>query len=389
MPQIPSLLRMILRMEPFAHFTEGIDPLRPSLRSVDGSKVTDHHALILTGNYPGELSPAEERVYCLIAGRMLESFAPRCEKEINLVEAECCGQLFRSRSTETTKSGWRGVFGRSEERGEEEDDCGAAGMDFTEGEKLPVMGHSTAKRKTQPKPLYTEATLLGAMEAAGKHIADEKSREAVKECGIGTPATRAAIMETLLSREYIQRSGKSLLPTEKGLALYKAVKDMRIADAELTGSWEQSLAAIAKGEMNADTFMKAIAVYTRQVTAEVLSLDIRQPPADRIECPKCHRGDMKIYHKIAKCSDPKCGLVVYRRFLNKELTDQQLRQLLSKGRTNQIKGFHGKGDKTFDAQLAFDKRFNLTFRFPDKKGKPVAKGKAKPKSGPGSRPSGK
>jgi DNA topoisomerase-3 len=251
------------------------------------------------------------------------------------------------------------------------------------------------RSKTRPKPLYTEATLLAAMETAGKQVTDEKSREAMMESGLGTPATRAATIETILKREYIERSGKSLIPTERGIALYKAVKDMRIADVALTGSWEKSLADIERGEMKPETFMNAIAIYTRQITAEVLSLDIKRPPVEVIPCPKCGNGRMVIRHRLAKCDNNKCGLVVFRRFLNKELTDQHIRGLLKSGKTRLIQGFEGKAGKTFDACLVFDKNFNLTFKFPDDKpktpkkggsgGKTQAKAKTKPRPAPQSK----
>jgi DNA topoisomerase-3 len=361
-PQIPSLLRMILRMEPFAYLVGAIDPLRTTRRSVDSSKVTDHHALIITGNFVREtLTDDEERVYEMICGRMLEAFGPRCEKDTMLIEATIDEMLFRSRSAEVVSAGWRAVYNRPEEPGGEDDDIGAAGIEYAEGETLTVMGHSLAKGKTRPKPFYTEATLLSAMESAGKDIPDEKAREAMKDCGIGTPATRAATIETLLKREYIERSGKSLIPTEKGLYIHRAVRDMRIADPQLTGEWEKALAMIEKGEMKPESFLEAIRIYTRQVTKEVLSLKFPQSGGGTIPCPKCGNGRIVIRHRVAKCDSDKCGLVVFRKFLNKELTDQHLAQLLSSGTTKLIKGFRGKRDASFDAKLTFDKNFNVVF----------------------------
>jgi DNA topoisomerase-3 len=311
---------------------------------------------------------------------MLEAFGPNCEKDPLLVEATIDDMLFRSRSTETVSAGWRAVYNRPEEPSEDEDDIGTPGVEYVEGKALTVMGHSLAKRKTRPKPLYTEATLLTAMETAGKQVTDEKAREAMMESGLGTPATRAGIIETLLKRDYIERSGKSLIPTDKGLAIYESVRNLRIVDVELTGSWEKSLAAIEKGEMKPETFMKAIDIYTRQITAEVLSLDVKQPQSEVIPCPKCGNGHVVIRHRLAKCDNDKCGLVVYRRFLNKELTEKHMQQLLKSGKTRLIKGFQGKAGKTFDACLAFDKNFNLTFKFPKEKTGSVGKDKPKLKS---------
>jgi hypothetical protein len=147
------------------------------------------------------------------------------------------------------------------------------------------------------------------------------------------------------------------------------VRNLRIADVELTGTWEKSLSEIEKGTMKPETFMKEIVIYTKQVTAEVLSLDVKQPQGEVIPCPKCGNGRMTIRHKIAKCDSDKCGLVVYRRFLNKDLTDQHIVQLLKHKKTRLIKGFEGKAGKTFDACLAFDKNYNLTFKFPNDKPK--------------------
>ncbi len=380
MPGIPSLLRMILRMETFAHLYDSIDPLRTTRRCVDGSKMTDHHALLITGDYAREtLSTNEQRVYDLICGRMLEAFGPKCEKDTLLIEATVGDMLFRSRFTETVSAGWRAVYNRPEERGEDENGICAADVEYVEGESLSVMGHSLAKRKTRPKPLYTEATLLTAIETAGKLVTDEKAREAMMESGLGTPATRAGIIETLLKREYIERSGKSLIPTAHGLTLYESVRNLRIADAELTGSWEKSLASIEKGEMKPETFMKAIGIYTKQITEEVLSLDMKQLPGEVIPCPKCGNGRMVIRHRLAKCDNDKCGLAVHRRFLNKELTEKHMQQLLKSGKTRLIRGFQGKSGKTFDACLAFDKNFNLTFKFPKEKTGSGGKTKPKPK----------
>jgi DNA topoisomerase-3 len=374
-------------MDKFAHLYEGIDPLRTSRRSVDASKVTDHHALLITGDYVREtLTANEQRVYDMICGRMLESFGPRCEKDTLLVEATIDGLPFRSRSTAVVSAGWRAVYNRPEEpgEGEDDDDIGAAGMEFVEGETLSVMGHSLARRKTRPKPLYTEATLLSAMETAGRQITDEKAREAMMQSGLGTPATRAGIIETLLCREYIERSGKLLIPTERGIALYKAVKDLRIADPQLTGDWEKSLAMIETGEMKPETFMKAIAIYTRQITAEVLSLDLKQSQGEVIPCPKCGNGRIIIRHKLAKCDGDKCGLVVWRRFLNRDISEANIKLLLKSGKTRLITGFEGKAGKTFDACLTFDKNYNLTFKFPEaakKKAATGGRGKSKPKAG--------
>lgn len=160
------------------------------------------------------------------------------------MEATAEDMKFRSRSTTIVNPGWRAIFARKEDAEKDETEANKGTARFAEGEQIPVTGYGTAQRKTIPKPLYTEATLLAAMETCGRNITDEKAKEAMKELGIGTPATRAAIITTLFKRDYIERSGKALVPTEKGLYIYEAVKDMQVANVELTGSWEKTLLQI-------------------------------------------------------------------------------------------------------------------------------------------------
>ncbi|NDV81557.1 type IA DNA topoisomerase [Bacteroides sp. 51] len=373
--EIPSLLRVVLRMDKFKHFANGIDVLRLAKRSVNDKKITDHHALIITGEYPEEISALERKVYHMIAGRMLEAFGPKCEKETLLMEVSLGDLLFCSRSQKILSAGWRGVFGRPEDKEADEKGSDEGMAEFEEEENGKVGGHSLVQKKTMPKPLYTEATLLTAMEAAGKTITDEAAREAMKDQGLGTPATRAAIIETLFKREYIERAGKLLVPTGKGLSLFDAVKDMKVADAEMTGGWEKALTDIEKNAGSPDTFMKAIEVYTRQVTEEVLSLKFPELAANSTLCPKCGTGRVVVRSKHAKCDNEKCGLLIFRKCLNKELTDQHIGQLLSSGSTELIKGFKNKKGNTFDAKLVFDSDHNITFSF----SKTTEKGKRKRK----------
>lgn len=368
MRQVPELLKQIISMKEFREYGGGFDMSALTTRSVNAKKVTDHHALIITGIRPGGLDEKEQAVYRMIAGRMLEAFSPKCEKETLTMRATVDGRDFLSHTTSVIVPGWRGVFNRTEDKEEDEQNTNKGTADFSESETVPVAGRSLSQKRTTPKPLYTEATLLAAMETAGRHVTDEEAREAIKELGIGTPATRAAIITTLFKREYVERSGKALVPTEKGLNLYEAVRKMSVADAALTGNWEKTLLQIEQHKLAAETFMRSITAYTRQVTEEVLSIRLPQSPAGGIPCPKCGKGHIRIRPKVAKCSNESCGLLVFRRFLNKELTDQHFGQLFSSGATRLIKGFKGKKGNAFDASLAFDKEYNVTLVFPEKKG---------------------
>ena len=370
MAHVPGLLEKISAMPEFREYGKALDLSVLNTRSVDDTEVTDHHALITTGIAPEGLSEAESAVYALIAGRMLEAFSPCCKKEALLMECRIGETVFRSKSSSVTSPGWRGVFGRKEDKEEDGDGLNDGHAVFSEGDKVPVSGHGLVQKKTVPKPLYTEATLLAAMETCGKDIADGEAREAVKDIGIGTPATRAAIITTLLKRNYIERSGKSLVPTEKGLLLYGAVKDMLVADVSLTGSWENALSQIERHTLDPDAFMASIRDYTRKATGEILRLSLPAAPVRTFTCPKCKTGHVILKGRTAKCDNEGCGLLVFRKFLNKELTDQHLEQLFSSGTTRLIKGFKGKKGVAFDAAVAFDAGFNLVLSFPkDGKGR--------------------
>ena len=333
----------------------------PTRRSVDGGKVTDHHALLVTGEKPLFLSKEDNTVYQMIAGRMIEAFSEKCVKDTTTVTAECAGAEFTVKGSIIRQAGWRAVHG-------EEDKEEISIPDWQEGDTLTLKGCSITEGKTKPKPLHTEATLLSAMETAGKEVEDDALRQALKDCGIGTPATRAAIIETLFKRGYMERCKKSLVPTEKGLALYSIVKTMRIANVALTGEWEKELARIERGELPADTFRKEIEAYTREITSELLSCDKLFARKDSgCKCPKCGTGTMQFYGKVVRCDNAECGLPVFRQKANRTLSDEEIKDLLTEGHTKLLRGFKSKQGKSFDATIAFDGEFNTTFVFPEKK----------------------
>ena len=335
--------------------------VQPTRRNVDGSKVTDHHALLVTGEKPLFLSKEDNTVYQMIAGRMIEAFSEKCVKDTTAVTAECAGVEFIVKGSVIRQAGWRAVYG-------EEDKEEISIPDWQEGDTLTLKGCSITEGKTKPKPLHTEATLLSAMETAGKEIEDDALRQALKDCGIGTPATRAAIIETLFKRGYMERCKKSLVPTEKGLALYSVVKTMRIADVALTGEWEKELARIERGELSAETFRKEIEAYTREITSELLSCDKLFSHKDSgCACPKCGTGRMQFYGKVVRCDNAECGLPVFRLKANRTLSDDEIKDLLTDGHTKLLKGFKSKQGKSFDAIVAFDGEFNTTFVFPERK----------------------
>ena len=304
----------------------------------------------------------------MIVARVLEAFSGKCTQETTTVSLEIAGVPFSVKGSVVLSPGWRGVLNAQDE--EREDDAVSTLPNLSPGERLPVNDVELLEKQTRPRPVHTESSLLSAMETCGKELTDETEREALKELGIGTPATRAGIIETLLSREYIRREKKSLVPTNKGLTVYLAIRDKKIADGSMTGEWERALNKIAAGEMDADTFHKGIEVYASQITSELLESRIESDHArEAYPCPKCKNGRVVLFPKVAKCNNEACGLTAFRNKSGKDLTDGQLKELLLKRKTPLIKGFKSKENKSFDAAIAFDTAYNMIFQFNNAKRK--------------------
>ena len=365
---IPKLLEKLQRDEQLGSHVSHIDTL--AHRSVDAGKVTDHHALLTMGLHPIGIYKDELTVYRMIAARMVEAFSAPCIKEVTTVRADvlardgekCCDTAFTVKGSIIRQTGWRGACGDT--------DGYTILPDWKEGDVLSLSACSITEGKTKPKPLHTEATLLAAMETAGKEIEDDTLRQAIKDCGIGTPATRAAIIETLLKREYMVRVKKTLVPTEKGLALYSIVKGMDIANVEMTGRWEAELARIERGEKAAADFNAEIETYTRRITADLLASEkLFRARETTFACPKCGKGSMRFYAKVVKCDNETCALPVFRQVAGKLLSDKEITDLLTEGRTAVLHGFKSKQGKSFDAALAFDEEFRIKFIFDDTKNK--------------------
>ena len=364
--EMPERVALLGQYPRFAGYAAGLNGATLNRRSVNDSKVTDHHALIITENLPGELSKDERAIYELVAGRMLEAFSGKCVKDVTTAVLSAGDTDFMVKGAVMKVAGWRAVF--SEQDTEDEDN--ATLPPLQEGQCLPLSAVDLLEKQTKPKPLHTESSLLAAMENAGKELEDAELKARLKDAGIGTPATRAAIIETLFVRQYIVREKKNLVPTDKGLAVYKIVKDKKIADVEMTGMWENALAKIEAGGMDADTFRKSIEVYAAQITAELLSVQLSIANDETCPCPKCNSGRILFYPKVAKCSNVDCTLTIFRNKCDKQLSDKQIIELVTKRKTGLIKGFKGKNGKAFDASLVLDEQFNVGFSFPKKKEKP-------------------
>lgn len=347
-----------------------------SKNSVNAAKVTDHHALLITENAAIGLFKDEKIVYDMILCRMIEAFSADCIKDITSVSAQVDHEVeFGISGSIIRQTGWR-ALSLKEKDNRQYKDADATDNEvkeqvipnWQEGQHITLSGCTITEGKTKPKPLHTESTLLAAMETAGKEIEDDTMRQAMKDSGIGTPATRAAIIETLLKREYMVRQQKKLVPTEKGLALHSVVKNMAIANVEMTGKWEAELAKIERGEASADGFTHSIEGYTREITAELLGCDRLFSHKDSgCQCPKCKHGTMQFFGKVVRCSNKECGMPVFKQVAGKLLTDSDITDLLTKGKTRTLNGFISKQGKPFSAAIAFDENFNTKFVFAERK----------------------
>ncbi|MBK5719539.1 topoisomerase C-terminal repeat-containing protein [Dysgonomonas sp. Marseille-P4677] len=360
--EIRGLIDKLKRYTRFAACAEKLSGTNLNIRSVDDKKVSDHHALLITENLPDSLSSDERIIYEMVAARMLEAFHSLCVKDTTAVTFGIGDIQFEVKGSVIKHKGWREVLN---EKNNDADD-GVELPEIHEGETHSISSVGLQEKQTKPKPLHTESSLLGAMETAGKELENEEQRLALKICGIGTPATRAAIIETLFTRDYIRREKKSLVPTEKGLSVYDIVKDKRIADVEMTGYWEDAFLKIERGEQHADNFSKGIEVYTRQITEELLNVDISFS-ANSHSCPKCGKQGLRFLSSVCKCPDESCDFVMFRNCGGKKLSDDVFMELLSEGKTRLLKGFTGKAGKRFDAYLVLNSECKIAYEFPERK----------------------
>ena len=361
--EVPALLRKIGKALS--------NPL--NCHSVDNNKVTDHHAIIPTGETPSGLSTDESTIYQMVVTRFLEAFSPDSEEERMQVQFTDDTNIFTWKACRQIFLGWKAVQKDKATEAEKKEDGDEQVLsslpNVAEGEYLPVLDTEITEHKTKPKPLYTEATLLSAMENAGKEVENAESKKAMAECGIGTPATRANIIETLILRDYIRREKKAIVPTEKGLAVYEIVKDKKIANAKMTGSWELALAAIEAGQMPPERFAQGINSYIGTICEELLSLAPGQKSYSTYRCPKCGSESVGIYAKVAKCRNKDCNFHVFREVCGTLLSEDNIRDLITTGRTPVLNGLTSKAGKKFNARLVLNEDYTTSFEFENKKGK--------------------
>ena len=347
-----------------ANYVTGLDVL-PLARVIDDAKVTDHHAIIPTRaeQHPVEkMSEDDRRIYDLVARRFLAIFHPDAVFENTRVETTVASNVFRTRGKLMLVPGWRGVYGETADadgEGRSDDDEGREQQlpKLEHGEQVAVKEVASEEKETKPPRRYTEASLLGAMETAGKLVEDDELREAMKDSGIGTPATRAAIIERLLQVGYIEREGRALIVTEKGLNVIRLLGEHALTSPGMTGDWESRLAKIETGEDSREAFMGDIVKFIEGTVGELDAKlkGVRIPRANLGACPVCGR-DIIENRKGYSCwsrDDPGCGFVIWKSKAGKQLPVAVARELIKTGRTEKpVTGFKGRSGRSFRARLA-------------------------------------
>jgi DNA topoisomerase-3 len=345
-----------------ARYMLGLDVL-PLGRVINNEKVTDHHAIIPTRaeHHPvDKMSEDDKRVYDLVVRRFLAVFHPDAVFENTRVETTVAEHVFRTRGKRILVPGWRGVYGETadvDERTDEDEGREQRLPELEHGERPAVREVASQAKETKPPRRHTERSLLDMMETAGKLVDDEELREAMKESGIGTPATRAAIIERLIQVGYVEREGRALVVTEKGLNVIRLLGEHALTSPGLTGEWEHRLARIETGEDSREAFMGDIVKFTESTVGEldVKLKGVRIPRANLGPCPVCGH-DIVENRKGYSCwsrEDPGCGFVIWKSKAGKQLPVSVARELIKTGRTAQpVSGFKGRSGRSFRARLA-------------------------------------
>src|SRR5215211_1847118 len=362
-------------LAPFAEKLLGEEKLPISKRIVDDSKVTDHHAIVPTNKKSSvDLPPDEAKIYDLVTRRFLAVFFPAARFENTTVVTEVRKEMFLSRGRAVLEAGWRalypdGVGGRKEKES-------PVLPPIEVGQEWDVAKVGVKEGETKPPPRYSESALLGAMETAGKLVEDEELRQQMKDSGLGTPATRAAIIERLIKVGYVEREKKALVPTEKGRALISLLKESQLASPELTARWEERLARMEKGAERRPDFMADISGFATTLVEEVRRMEgerLAAPDSSRNRaplgaCPKC--GSPVVETKKAySCSAWKtsgCDFAIWKQVSGKRLSEHQARELLRNRRTGRLKGFKSKAGKPYAAALELDRDHRVRLDFAER-----------------------
>ncbi|MFT4986538.1 MAG: DNA topoisomerase-3 [Glaciecola sp.] len=393
-PKVTGILKGMTSYQKLAEPLLG-KKIRKSSKVFNDKKVTDHHAIIPTGEEK-PLNPNQQQVYDIVAKRFMAVFYPDCKVAKTTVEAEVEEIKFLAKGKEILDEGWRVVFKSNktiESTSEKSQDEENLLPTFEKGEKGPHEPSFTEKSTKAPN-YYTEASLLRAMETAGKQVDDDELRDLMKANGIGRPSTRANIIETLFKRKYAERRKKQVIPTELGIRLIGIIKNQLLKSAELTGQWEKQLKEIEEGEFNPKQFIvnmkKMVDDLVLDVRMEAYSNNLNitstetdsstnpikaniKTPLSNVTCPKCNKGRILKGKSRYGCSAYKegCDLSIPFKFLDKKLTDNQVKRLIEKKQTTKLKGFIVEGAKS-QGIIKLTSSFQLSFENTNSKEETVA-----------------
>jgi DNA topoisomerase-3 len=376
-------------------FVVALDKL-PLERIVDDSKVDDHHAIIPTEQLAdiSKLRDDEKRIYDLVVRRYLAAFHPIARYELTTVITEVASHRFRTKGRVLIEAGWKAVYGLGAdapaEEGAKEDDekeVKAPLPKLIQGEAVDCTKAESEEKQTKPPARYTEGTLLSAMETAGKLVDDDALREAMKERGLGTPATRAQIIELLVNRQYIQREGRSLRVTAKGMKLIEILEGSPLISPDMTGDWEKQLRDIEHGELSGEKFMAGIVKFTRDTVEKIMEIDrekLRMQRAEIGPCPRCaaagtltENGEPNMIRENSRafgCTSWKskeetgCGFVIWRTVAGRQLMPEEAKELIENRETAQeLQGFRSRAGKPFRAKLRLTDEDKVEFVFAEPK----------------------
>ncbi|MGG5577762.1 DNA topoisomerase [Myroides sp. C15-4] len=359
--EVPNLLKVLSDDNRYSNLLLKLKMVRLNKKIVNDVKVTDHHGLLTTDRLPSAINAKEESIYHLIAQRVWESISEPCVKKQTEVTLSAMDYEFSFKSSSIIELGWREIRKELSTTDEVVIDL----PDLQQGENLKIKESIALEKSTRPKALYTESSLLSAMENASKEVEDKSLQTVIKEVGIGTAATRASIIETLLKRDYITRKAKSLVPTEKGLKVYEIVEDKLISDVLLTAKWESAFKEIEENKTNMEDFHRQIEAYTTEITAELLATK-SITETDHLSCPKCKGHTLQLREKVVKCLDTDCSWVLFREVCGVKLTIDDITDLIQQSKTKLLKGLRSKAGKKFDAYLILKEDCTTGFEFKNK-----------------------
>lgn len=382
---IPDLFGKVKSFSRYASTIDKIDTAKLPTRCVNDKKVTDHHAIIPTGKKPEGLSSEESKIFALVLKQFIAAFSPLCIKDTTSLEFKQDKHIFTASGSIIVEAGWREIFliDKQQNKDDDEDDDKPEKDEEQElpnvekGDMLPVKERKLDAKKTKAPAIYNEASLLKAMETAGKELDDDEARQAMKDSGLGTPATRAGIIETLIRRNFIERKKSKLLATDLGVSVYENVKDFDFASPSLTGEWEKKLNLMSHGDYGRDSFIEEVKGFTGKVVIDLKSIGENLDTGD-LKCPKC-KGLVRSSDKAFFCENfPKeedegrCTFAVSFKIANKKVSPKQLSQVIKDGVSDKIiTGFKKKdGSGTFDAFLEIKEDFRVGFKFENSYAKP-------------------